>query len=83
MPNKSPQKPSAKKAGKTLKENPKRSARRRTSGLRSGHANPSLSQRYLLPPSPIERLDDYLAAGGGSGLQHALKVPVFTPPRLT
>jgi NADH:ubiquinone oxidoreductase subunit F (NADH-binding) len=33
-----------------------------------------LSQRYLLPPAPIERLDDYLAAGGGSGLQHALDI---------
>jgi NADH-quinone oxidoreductase subunit F len=31
-------------------------------------------QRYLLPPSPIERLDDYLAAGGGSGLQRALEI---------
>jgi NADH-quinone oxidoreductase subunit F len=31
-------------------------------------------QTYLLPPSPIERLDDYLAAGGGSGLERALEI---------
>lgn len=30
--------------------------------------------RYLLPPSPIERIDDYLAAGGGSGLERALRI---------
>ncbi len=33
-----------------------------------------MPQRYLLPPSPIERLDDYLAAGGGSGLERALQI---------
>ena len=33
-----------------------------------------MPQHYLLPPSPIERLDDYLAAGGGTGLQRALQV---------
>ena len=33
-----------------------------------------MSQPYLLSPSPIERLDDYLASGGGSGLQHALDI---------
>jgi len=31
-------------------------------------------QRYLLPPSPIERLDDYLASGGGTGLERALHI---------
>jgi NADH:ubiquinone oxidoreductase subunit F (NADH-binding) len=31
-------------------------------------------QRYLLPPKPIERLDDFLAAGGGDGLERALKI---------
>jgi NADH-quinone oxidoreductase subunit F len=31
-------------------------------------------QRYLLPSSPIERLDDYLAAGGGGGLERALEI---------
>jgi NADH:ubiquinone oxidoreductase subunit F (NADH-binding) len=31
-------------------------------------------QRYLLPPKPIGRLDDFLAAGGGSGLERALKI---------
>ncbi|HEX3089730.1 MAG TPA: hypothetical protein VHQ23_13835, partial [Ilumatobacteraceae bacterium] len=33
-----------------------------------------MPQHYLLPPSPIERLDDYLAAGGGSGLERALQI---------
>ncbi|MEO7371291.1 MAG: NADH-ubiquinone oxidoreductase-F iron-sulfur binding region domain-containing protein, partial [Ilumatobacteraceae bacterium] len=33
-----------------------------------------MSQTYLLPPSPFHRLDDYLAAGGGSGLAHALDI---------
>jgi NADH:ubiquinone oxidoreductase subunit F (NADH-binding) len=33
-----------------------------------------VTQRYLLPPSPIERLDDYLAAGGCSGLERALRM---------
>ncbi len=33
-----------------------------------------MSQRYLLPPAPIERLDDYLASGGGSGLERALRL---------
>ena len=71
MPSKSPQKPSAKKAGKSLKEKREAKREKKKSARRSVSANP-LSQRYLLPPSPIERLDDYLAAGGGSGLQHAL-----------
>jgi NADH-quinone oxidoreductase subunit F len=31
-------------------------------------------QRYLLPHAPLQRLDDYLAAGGGSGLEHALEI---------
>jgi NADH-quinone oxidoreductase subunit F len=31
-------------------------------------------QHYLLPSSPIERLDDYLTAGGGSGLERALHI---------
>ncbi len=30
--------------------------------------------QYLLPPSPIQRIDDYLAAGGGRGLEHALQI---------
>jgi NADH:ubiquinone oxidoreductase subunit F (NADH-binding) len=29
---------------------------------------------YLLPTSPIEGIDDYLAAGGGRGLEHALHI---------
>jgi NADH-quinone oxidoreductase subunit F len=33
-----------------------------------------VTQRYLLPSSPIERLDDYLAAGGGRGLERALRM---------
>jgi NADH:ubiquinone oxidoreductase subunit F (NADH-binding) len=33
-----------------------------------------VTQRYLLPSSPIERLDDFLAAGGGSGLERALRI---------
>jgi NADH-quinone oxidoreductase subunit F len=33
-----------------------------------------VTQSYLLPSSPIERLDDYLAAGGGSGLERALRI---------
>jgi NADH-quinone oxidoreductase subunit F len=33
-----------------------------------------LTQHYLLPPAPFERLDDYLAAGGGRGLDHALRI---------
>ena len=33
-----------------------------------------MPQPYLLPHSPIERLDDYLASGGGSGLERALRV---------
>jgi NADH:ubiquinone oxidoreductase subunit F (NADH-binding) len=34
----------------------------------------SVPQRYLLPPTPIERLDDYLTSGGGSGLERALEI---------
>jgi NADH:ubiquinone oxidoreductase subunit F (NADH-binding) len=30
--------------------------------------------RYLLPDAPIERLDDYFAAGGGRGLENALRI---------
>ncbi|HEY0518566.1 MAG TPA: NADH-quinone oxidoreductase subunit L, partial [Ilumatobacteraceae bacterium] len=33
-----------------------------------------MTQRYLLPSSPIERIDDYLAAGGGRGLERALQM---------
>ncbi|MEP7202101.1 MAG: NADH-ubiquinone oxidoreductase-F iron-sulfur binding region domain-containing protein [Ilumatobacteraceae bacterium] len=33
-----------------------------------------MTQRYLLPSAPIERLDDYLSAGGGVGLERALQV---------
>jgi NADH-quinone oxidoreductase subunit F len=33
-----------------------------------------LAQKYLLPAAPIERLDDYLSAGGGDGLEHALQI---------
>jgi NADH:ubiquinone oxidoreductase subunit F (NADH-binding) len=29
---------------------------------------------YLLPEAPIERIEDYLAAGGGHGLEHALRI---------
>ena len=29
---------------------------------------------HLLPPSPIGNVDDYLAAGGGRGLEHALEL---------
>jgi NADH-quinone oxidoreductase subunit F len=31
-----------------------------------------LTPQHLLPSSPIERVDDYLAAGGGKGLERAL-----------
>ncbi len=31
-----------------------------------------MTHQHLLPPSPIERIDDYLAAGGGKGLERAL-----------
>jgi NADH-quinone oxidoreductase subunit F len=31
-------------------------------------------QRYLLPASPIEGIDDYVGAGGGRGLDHALRI---------
>ncbi len=33
-----------------------------------------MTQPYLLPPSPIERVDDFLAAGGGHGLERALQI---------
>ena len=33
-----------------------------------------MTQQYLLPPAPIERIDDFLAAGGGSGLERALQI---------
>ncbi len=33
-----------------------------------------MTQPYLLPPSPIERIDDFLAAGGGRGLERALQI---------
>ena len=33
-----------------------------------------MTQPYLLPPSPIERIDDFLAAGGGRGLEQALQI---------
>jgi NADH:ubiquinone oxidoreductase subunit F (NADH-binding) len=33
-----------------------------------------VSQRYLLPAAPIERLEDYLSGGGGDGLDHALQI---------
>jgi NADH-quinone oxidoreductase subunit F len=33
-----------------------------------------VTQQYLLPSSSIERLDDFLAAGGGSGLERALQI---------
>ena len=33
-----------------------------------------VTQRYLLPPSPIERIDDFLAAGGGRGVERALQI---------
>ena len=33
-----------------------------------------MSQRYLLPSAPIERLDDFVATGGGSGLERALQI---------
>jgi NADH-quinone oxidoreductase subunit F len=33
-----------------------------------------VTQRYLLPPSPIATLDEYLATGGGSGLDRALEI---------
>ncbi len=29
---------------------------------------------YLLPEAPIERIDDYLSAGGGRGLENALRI---------
>ena len=31
-----------------------------------------MTHQHLLPPSPIERIDDYLAAGGGRGLERAM-----------
>ncbi len=31
-----------------------------------------MTHQHLLPPSPIERIDDYLAAGGGRGLERAI-----------
>ncbi len=33
-----------------------------------------MTRHYLLPPSPIQGIDDYLAAGGGRGLEHALQI---------
>jgi NADH-quinone oxidoreductase subunit F len=33
-----------------------------------------LTRQYLLPTSPIERIDDFLAAGGGGGLERALQI---------
>jgi NADH-quinone oxidoreductase subunit F len=33
-----------------------------------------VSRRHLLPESPIGRVDDYLAAGGGRGLEQALRI---------
>ena len=33
-----------------------------------------MTNPYLLPASPIERVADYLAAGGGRGLEHALQL---------
>ncbi|MEO8266480.1 MAG: NADH-ubiquinone oxidoreductase-F iron-sulfur binding region domain-containing protein [Ilumatobacteraceae bacterium] len=33
-----------------------------------------MTQTYLLPPSPIERIDDFLSAGGGRGLERALQI---------
>ncbi len=33
-----------------------------------------MTNQYLLPSSPIENVDDYLAAGGGRGLDHALQM---------
>ena len=33
-----------------------------------------MTNQYLLPSSPIENIDDYLAAGGGRGLDHALQM---------
>jgi NADH:ubiquinone oxidoreductase subunit F (NADH-binding) len=33
-----------------------------------------LIRQYLLPPSPIDNVDDYLAAGGGRGLENALQI---------
>ena len=35
---------------------------------------PAESSGFLLPPAPIERIDDFLAAGGGRGLERALEV---------
>ena len=35
---------------------------------------PAESSGFLLPPAPIERIADFLAAGGGRGLQRALEV---------
>jgi NADH-quinone oxidoreductase subunit F len=33
-----------------------------------------LTHQYLLPPSPIDNVDDYVAAGGGRGLENALQM---------
>ena len=33
-----------------------------------------MTHQYLLPPSPIDNVDDYLAAGGGRGLENALQM---------
>ncbi len=33
-----------------------------------------MTNQYLLPSSPIENVDDYMAAGGGRGLDHALQM---------
>jgi NADH-quinone oxidoreductase subunit F len=33
-----------------------------------------LTRQYLLPSSPVERIDDYLAVGGGRGLEQALRI---------
>ena len=33
-----------------------------------------MTQPYLLPPSPIQNFDDYVAAGGGRGLERALQI---------
>ena len=33
-----------------------------------------MTHQHLLPPSPIERIDDYLASGGGRGLERAIQL---------
>ena len=40
----------------------------------AGNAPGAPGSGYLLPPSPIRSIDDYLAAGGGRGLERALEI---------